>query len=446
MKKLIGIMALMFVLLTFSSVKATITDITAEATTSRATTGTNVVVTVSVTASQSETTDLRLITSPSGITISDPPTGYYSSVSVSTSPTTKTFTITAGVEGTYTYYAQAGTTQSTAKTIVFVSPSSLTVSGSPTSVTKYVGQGFTLTITITNPQANAITTSYSLNLPSGWTASGDKTSDTITMNPGTTTTLRWTITVSTSGSKTITFQLGNNVNAFSVSVTGISTTTTTAGGGAGVAGIGVPGVGKIRVSKLWLEILPGKVEMWKITEPGIGLVEFRLQVRNKVNNVKITISRLDRKPTTIVHEVEGKVYQYIEINKTNLVDDDIEKVKIKFKVNKTWITENRIDKTTVSLYRYENGWEKLPTQLIDEDDEYVYYEAETNKLSIFAIAGKVVEVTTTTLATTTTLPTETTTTTTLPTGYKPTITRNLWIIVIAVAVIIFLFVFVKRVK
>jgi len=446
MKKLIS-MILMFVLLTFSSVKATITDITAEATTSRATTGTNVVVTVSVTASQSETTDLRLITSPSGITISDPPTGYYSSISVSTSPTTKTFTITAGTEGTYTYYAQAGTTQSTAKTIVFVSPSSLTVSGSPTSVTKNVGQSFTLTITIMNPQANAITTSYSLNLPPDWTASGDKTSDTITMNPGTTTTLRWTITVSTSGSKTITFQLGNNVNAFSVSATGISTTTTTtAGGGASAAGIGgVPGVGRIKVSKLWLEILPGKVEMWKITEPGIGLVEFQLQVRNKVNNVKITINRLDRKPTTIVHEIEGKVYQYIEINKTNLVDDDIEKVKIKFRVNKTWIAKNRIDKTMVSLYRYENGWEKLPTQLVDEDDEHVYYEAETNKLSIFAIAGKTIEVTTTTTSvTTTTIPIVTTTT--LPKVYKPSVTRNLILIVLVIAIVAFLFIFVKRVK
>ena len=215
---------------------ATVTDVSTSASTTRVTTGTSVTISASVTSSTTETTSLQLVSSPSGITVSDPAGGSYSSVSVSTTPTTKTFTITAGTAGTYTYYAQAGSppVTSTPASIVFENPAVFTVSGTPSTTTQSAGGTFTLSVTITNTQASSITSSYALSLPSGYSASGDATSGTATVGAGSSSTFSWTVTAGSS-SGTIYFQLGDNTNAFSSAVTISSTSTAAAGGGGGAA-------------------------------------------------------------------------------------------------------------------------------------------------------------------------------------------------------------------
>ena len=251
MKKIIFSIIIALTLILVPLASASVTEVTAEASADRVTTGTSVTITCTITASKSETTSLQLITSPPGITISDPPGGYYPSVSVSQTPTTKTFTISAGTANTYTYYAQAGSVSSTEKTIVFEDPSVLTVSGSPTSVTKNAGESFTLSIDITNSQSEPITTSYSLSYSSSdFSVSGDPTSDSsLVINAGSTKNLEWTITLDsdiTTGTYTINFELGDNDDAFTVTVNaqGQSTpsttcTTTSTPGGGGAPGGGV---------------------------------------------------------------------------------------------------------------------------------------------------------------------------------------------------------------
>lgn len=144
---------------------------------------------------------------------------------------------------------------------------------------------------------------------------------------------------------------------------------------------------------------PGKMEKIVITEKGIGLVEMSMNVTNKANNVSITVAKLDGKPAYIIKEISGKVYQYMEINKTILNDTDVDKIKLKFKVEKSWINQSRINSSTVVLNRYtDDTWNPLNTTKVDEDSDYVYYESESPGLSIFAITGQEVQpVATTTL-------------------------------------------------
>jgi len=113
-----------------------------------------------------------------------------------------------------------------------------------------------------------------------------------------------------------------------------------------------------------------------------------LSVKNQANQVSITVTKLEGKPASIIHNVTGKVYQYVQIVRTNLDDANIEKSTIEFKVSKNWITGNNIDKSKVSLNRYTTEWGKLKTTLINEDSENVYYSAETLGFSYFAIAGE----------------------------------------------------------
>ncbi|HLB69581.1 MAG: PGF-pre-PGF domain-containing protein [Candidatus Methanoperedens sp.] len=67
---------------------------------------------------------------------------------------------------------------------------------------------------------------------------------------------------------------------------------------------------------------------------------------------------------------------------------NIQDAVITFRVDKSWIDENRIDPTSILLSRYSNGWSSMPTEKIGEDAYRVYYKAHTNSFSPFAIIAK----------------------------------------------------------
>ena len=167
------------------------------------------------------------------------------------------------------------------------------------------------------------------------------------------------------------------------------------GGGGGAVGGGAPEEISIQRSKGKVNItipliLPGRranVTIEKTEDMAITFLS--IQVNNSVNNVRINIIKLPGKPAYVVHELKGKVYHYIEINKSDIRDEDINKTLIRFRVEKSWINANNINESTIALNRYTaDGWKRLPTIKISEDGENVYFEAEFSGLSLFAITGE----------------------------------------------------------
>jgi PGF-pre-PGF domain-containing protein len=129
-----------------------------------------------------------------------------------------------------------------------------------------------------------------------------------------------------------------------------------------------------------------------------------VEVKNTVNNVEITVKESSQPAgaNVAISSDTGAVYKYLEITKTNVKDADINKVKIKFKVEKSWATANSIDPATITLQRLVgNDWVKLTTNKVSEDSTYYYFEAESPGLSVFAVTGVKKLVTTTTVARTT---------------------------------------------
>ncbi|MGB9928046.1 MAG: PGF-pre-PGF domain-containing protein, partial [Methanosarcina sp.] len=62
-----------------------------------------------------------------------------------------------------------------------------------------------------------------------------------------------------------------------------------------------------------------------------------------------------------------------------------------FKVQKDWLENNKIDKHSISLNRYNNGkWEKLQTIISEEDEKYIYLNAKTQGFSQFAITAETI--------------------------------------------------------
>ena len=394
----ISILAALFSLPAFA--QQCLTEVSTSTSTSRATTGTSVTVTVTTVGTSCTVNTLAFVSTPS-LTINDPASGQYSGFSAGTA---KTFTVTAGTAGTYNYYAQgttsAGSVPSTQKVLEFVSPSDLTVSVSPSSASVTQGNSFTLTVSVQNPQSSDVTTSYTLNLPSGLIrTSGDPTSSSGTTISGSSTkTLSLTLkhqTCFTSG--TVTFDLGGSTGVASVSVTGNSTcdtaaaADTTTGGGGGAAGGGAEIVTKVAYStgKATVDIpviQGGATEVVDLDPAETNLDKLEITVVGIARSINVVIEKSSLPLGTPA--APGNVFHYLVITKSNLSDENVQSAKLEFRVEKTWIANSKIDDNTIALYRYTTQWDKMATTKLSDDGTYVYYSATSPGLSVFAISGE----------------------------------------------------------
>jgi len=109
------------------------------------------------------------------------------------------------------------------------------------------------------------------------------------------------------------------------------------------------------------------------------------KIAAKVEILNNTSTLVDSAPSDIV-------YKNLNIWVGNLdwaTSENIANPIINFKVEKSWIIDNKISKSTISLNRYSDGiWNPLETYRIGEDAEYLYLEAKVPGFSPFAVTGK----------------------------------------------------------
>ncbi|MFB6088774.1 MAG: PGF-pre-PGF domain-containing protein, partial [Candidatus Aenigmatarchaeota archaeon] len=139
--------------------------------------------------------------------------------------------------------------------------------------------------------------------------------------------------------------------------------------------------------KRWNMVNRGATVMMEINKTDIGVESIDLSVKNRANNVEISVSREREEEGNIKTEVSKKVYQYLKIDSKNLRDEDINSTKIRFSVNRSWIRKRKVNEDHVYLYRYhEDEWEKLNTTKISETKTKIKYESTTPGFSYFAVA------------------------------------------------------------
>ena len=118
----------------------------------------------------------------------------------------------------------------------------------------------------------------------------------------------------------------------------------------------------------------------ELTISAVGAIE---------GTVKVQI--LKERPMGLVKvAAPGVVYQYLNIASENIAAEDVEKVLIEFRVERSWVDNEDIDEGTITLCRYNaeaNEWTSLPTEKIGEDAIYLYFSAESPGLSVFTITG-----------------------------------------------------------
>jgi PGF-pre-PGF domain-containing protein len=142
----------------------------------------------------------------------------------------------------------------------------------------------------------------------------------------------------------------------------------------------------IEITETIEEILEGETEIITLEDYETSIKEIKITAANNLENVTVHLKTMGEKPDAVTLPTKT-VYIYLELE-INAEADDISSVTITFKVEQSWFEANNIDKEAVILLRYHNNeWQELTTTKSSEDDAYVYYEAVTPGLSIFAIVG-----------------------------------------------------------
>ncbi|WP_235283963.1 TIGR04279 domain-containing protein, partial [Methanosarcina sp. 2.H.T.1A.8] len=121
----------------------------------------------------------------------------------------------------------------------------------------------------------------------------------------------------------------------------------------------------------------------------VGYVEFN--AKKTAGSIETIIEELKGRSSNAPVEPEGEVYKHLNIRVGDggfANSNNIENAIVGFRVSKKWITENHINMDAITLQHF-NGdqWDSLKTDKVDEDDEYLYFEAETPGFSPFAITA-----------------------------------------------------------
>ncbi len=285
--------------------------------------------------------------------------------------------LTLLTEGTHTIIVYANDTllnqNNTERTTIMIDRTAptVTVTCDPSSAT--AGQTVTCTCTATEP------TSMSGVRTVDFVGSGGKTSE------STTATGSGSFTSSTCTAEDFT---GNRKSA-----TGSWTVTAavSGGGGGGAGGGGGVGAGIVGVfeKKVWTSINAGETATVPVRNSVLGVTEVSFAVEEATYGAWVEIQKVDSLPSN-VERYAGAVYKTLQISERNVEKALKGTATISFKVEKTWLTDNKLSPEEVALHRYSDGqWKELATTKASEDDSYVYYTAQTPGFSYFVIAKKI---------------------------------------------------------
>ena len=116
-----------------------------------------------------------------------------------------------------------------------------------------------------------------------------------------------------------------------------------------------------------------------------------LSLKNS-GNIQTAIEVLKDKSSFAKSKAPGQIYQQMNIwvGKVGfVVPENVNDLRVDFKVEKKWLEENNIETDTVKLYRYaDSSWNALPTTITGEDESCIYFESQTPGFSPFAIISE----------------------------------------------------------
>jgi len=122
------------------------------------------------------------------------------------------------------------------------------------------------------------------------------------------------------------------------------------------------------------------------------VVDVSFDSKKTAGKTTTIVEQLKNKSALVSSLPEGEVYKSFNIwvgNSGFASSENIENPTICFKVEKSWVQDEKIDTNSITLNRYSNKtWEQLPVNMSGEDSKYLYLTSRVQGFSFFAITGK----------------------------------------------------------
>ncbi len=139
-----------------------------------------------------------------------------------------------------------------------------------------------------------------------------------------------------------------------------------------------------------VNFLAGREVRFDFNKVGAGIFYAIVTCKENEYDVTIRVENLKGQPKKATTPAPNTVYLYTNILSGSQRSQRMVSAKIGFKVSNTWFDSNNIDKSTVKMYRLQDGnWNVMDTKLISSDGTNTTYEAITTGFSKFAITGEV---------------------------------------------------------
>ncbi len=166
------------------------------------------------------------------------------------------------------------------------------------------------------------------------------------------------------------------------------------GGGSGGGGGGSPepqsNVEAKEISQAF--ITSGKSVKFEFPRNATPIVCVSFDSKKTAGKTSTIIEMLKGKSTLVSELPSAEIYKSLNIwvgNGGFGDSNNIENATVYFKVEKAWIQDKKIDKSSITLNRYsDKKWSQLPASLSGEDNKYLYFISKTPGFSPFAITGK----------------------------------------------------------
>jgi len=142
----------------------------------------------------------------------------------------------------------------------------------------------------------------------------------------------------------------------------------------------------VEFSQYFPKLLKGNQTI-NIDISGMPITYFSLNF-NADANITDTLNLVSQINNPENTSINSPIYEYILINTT--LNQYIDEIFFKFKINRSWIKQNNLNEDNITIYNYDTndkGWTQTKASRNSEDTGYVYYSASTKKISNFAIGG-----------------------------------------------------------
>ncbi len=169
-----------------------------------------------------------------------------------------------------------------------------------------------------------------------------------------------------------------------------SCTSASSGGSGGGGGGGGAGGSPANKASFFISVISVANGVTKtIAKEALAVTEIRVDVNVESKSVSLDVGALADRPAGVGAPPDPDVYQYLEINRTNLPDGNIRHITVGFSVNRSWISAHGIDPNSIFLLRYNAGsWERYAGRRANESAGTISYQAVVPGLSVFTITGQ----------------------------------------------------------